>query len=156
MEIIDYPNYLIHRDGRVFSKIKNKFLKHRDNGSGYKIVGLHKNCKPKNFYVHRLLGIHYLENPENKPTIDHINRIRDDNRVENLRWATRKEQIQNQKVKNIRNDNKSGHLYICRCKNSDKWLYQRTLLNKKRIRKVLNTKIDALCFKFIDLLKIDR
>ena len=44
---------------------------------------------------HRLVAEKYLPNPENKPQVDHINRVRHDNRVENLRWATRVENMSN-------------------------------------------------------------
>ena len=49
----------------------------------------------KVYHVHRLVAETFIQNPENKPTVDHINRNRFDNRVENLRWATQKEQIDN-------------------------------------------------------------
>lgn len=48
--------------------------------------------------MHRLVAETFIQNPEGKPTVDHINRARTDNRVQNLRWATRKEQADNTKM----------------------------------------------------------
>lgn len=58
---------------------------------GYLKVTINRN----QYRVHRLVAETFLPNPDNKPTVDHINRIRDDNRVDNLRWATHREQRDN-------------------------------------------------------------
>jgi len=148
MEIINYPNYLIYRDGRVFSKKSNKFLKESTNKDGYKQLSLWKDRKEKKFKIHRLIGIHYIRNPENKETIDHINRNRSDNRVENLQWATRKEQSENQgKYKN----NTSGHKGINYCKTHKIWKYRKR--GKYKVCRSFKCKIDAICFKFYWILK---
>lgn len=62
---------------------------------GYLIAFLFNGSKRKNYRVHRLVAQAFIPNPENKPEIDHINTIRTDNRVENLRWVTKKENILN-------------------------------------------------------------
>lgn len=49
----------------------------------------------KPYFAHRLVAETFLENTDNKPTVDHINRVRTDNRVRNLRWATHSEQREN-------------------------------------------------------------
>lgn len=58
---------------------------------GYKNVTLSQNGKRKTITVHRLVAQVFIPNPELKPCIDHINRNILDNRVENLRWCTAKE-----------------------------------------------------------------
>ena len=89
MEIKDYPNYLIYPDGKVFSKKRNKYLSDNPNKNGYVYADLRDNGKKQMARVHRLVAIHYIPNPNNYNEVDHINRIRNDNRVENLRWANR-------------------------------------------------------------------
>ena len=147
MEIIGFENYLIYNDGRVYNQKFNRFLKHGTN-KGYKQVDLYNQGKHKSHDIHRLVALHYIPNPENKRCVDHINRIRDDNRVENLRWATHSENNQN---KTINKDNTSGHKYICYHKSTDGWLFQKRI-NKKRTTKYFKSKIDALCYKFIFML----
>lgn len=51
--------------------------------------------RKKKLRVHRIVAETFIPNPENKSEVDHINRIRNDNRVENLRWVTREENLQN-------------------------------------------------------------
>ena len=61
------------------------------NSQGYKLVHLNG----KYLRVHRLVAEAFIPNPENKPCVDHKNNIRDDNRIDNLRWATIKENSHN-------------------------------------------------------------
>ena len=57
--------------------------------SGYLQINLvAANGKRKKELVHRLVAITFIDNPENKPEVNHINHIRDDNRLENLEWVT--------------------------------------------------------------------
>lgn len=66
-----------------------------DKSTGYRRFSLYKDGKVKRAYVHRLVAESFIPNVNNKPEIDHINTVRHDNRVENLRWVTRKENRNN-------------------------------------------------------------
>jgi hypothetical protein len=59
------------------------------------MVYLCKDGKSKNRKVHRLVAEAFIPNTENGTSIDHINTLKDDNRVENLRWCTPKENSNN-------------------------------------------------------------
>ena len=89
MEVNGFENYEIHENGNVFNKITKKEMKTHKDRDGYERICLWNNGTKKRFGVHRLLAIHYIDNPNNYNEVDHINRISDDNRLENLRWANR-------------------------------------------------------------------
>lgn len=62
------------------------------NNKGYQAINIiAANGKRKGELIHRLVALHFIDNPENKPEVNHINHIRDDNRVENLEWVTKGE-----------------------------------------------------------------
>ena len=58
---------------------------------GYRKVTIKCNGKHKHVGIYKLMAEAFIPNPENKPQVDHINRIRDDDRLENLRWVTNQE-----------------------------------------------------------------
>ena len=108
--IIGYENfYEIYEDGRVYSKYSNRFLKHNLNRNGYYRVDLCKNGKANHFLIHRLVAIHFIPNPYNKPEVDHIDRNRLNNFIKNLQWATHQENNCN---RTVRSDKKNGAKYV--------------------------------------------
>lgn len=105
-QIKDYEGrYCCDRVGNIYS-FRNKKWKRltlTDHPEGYKQVTLYsdKGKKRTHFLVHRIVASTWIPNPENKPTVDHINRVRTDNRVENLQWSTAKEQCKNMTLRVI-------------------------------------------------------
>tara|TARA_R110000787_G_C13148216_1_gene418141 strand:- start:72 stop:521 length:450 start_codon:yes stop_codon:yes gene_type:complete len=104
MDIEGYEGlYKIYNDGKIWGCKRKKFIIQRVHINGYIEVQLCKNGKMKAYKVHRLMGIYYIPNPNNYKEIDHINRIKTDNRIDNLRWCDRFTNTQNTCV---RKDNK--------------------------------------------------
>jgi len=134
MEIQGYENYLIYQDGRVFSKgnkfNKPRFLKYRDDSRGYYEVYLYKDGKPKNKKIHRLIGEHFIPNPHNYPCIDHKDRNRKNNSLDNLRWCSYA--TNNQNI-GLRKDNKLGIKNISKCQNVG-YQFQKTVDGKSHVK----------------------
>ena len=121
MKIKDFEDYTIDREGNVFNTKFDRFLKPCLNNYGYLRVSLSKNGKQKSFGLHRLLGLAYIPNPNNKPEVDHKDRNTFNNSLSNLRWATREEQLENRgafgeiphKFICYSYDKKTGYKYYC-------------------------------------------
>jgi hypothetical protein len=74
--------------------LQGKVLDYRKARHGYAMASLYRQMKFKNFKVHRLVAAAFLENPLDKPEVNHKNLDKTDNRVENLEWVSPKENIQ--------------------------------------------------------------
>ena len=108
MSVIEgYENYIIFEDGKIINTLSGRELKPCLNNHGYYFICLCKDGKTKLFKLHRLIALAHIPNPYNKPFIDHINRNKKDNRIQNLRWSTKSENMRNQSCKS-----KCGYQFI--------------------------------------------
>jgi hypothetical protein len=86
-------NYSINEEGQVRNDKKGTFKKaYRNKRNGYWVVDLYNNGKSMKVPIHRLVAEAFIPNPYNKLTVDHKDGNRENNSIENLRWATYSEQ----------------------------------------------------------------
>ena len=111
----DFPFYYISNFGRViyYGKTEPRFLKLTKNNYGYIRLSFCNENGQKKQQIHRLVAILFLENPENKNEIDHIDGNTENNIYSNLRWTTHLENMNNKKC-----FNKLNEKYIYKNKNS--------------------------------------
>ena len=92
--------YEISNQGRLksltdqFGRPREMIGSTKPRADGYVSYELNWKGKSKNIYAHRLVALHFIENPENKPFVNHIDSIRNNNYVENLEWCTQSENTQ--------------------------------------------------------------
>ena len=93
---IDYSKYKIFENGKIFSNTKNKFIAVNNKTNGYVYNNLIlTNGKKESFGRHRVIWYYFNGNIPKGYDIDHINGDKTDNRIENLRCVTRKENMNN-------------------------------------------------------------
>lgn len=91
MEIEVYKNYLVNKKGEVFSKNRKRKMTTSVNYKGYEQIYLVVNGKKMTTFVHRLVAIAFLENPNNLPQVNHKDGNKLNNNVENLEWISNKD-----------------------------------------------------------------
>lgn len=117
---------------------------------GYYSIRLRKDGKYVKKYIHRLIGECFIENPGNMAIIDHVNRDKSDNRIENLRWCSITENNRN----SARHDNdmygiywyetRRSYLVKLKLNNTQRYIgWKRTLEEAKLIRDRAKREIDT-------------
>ena len=84
----NYPNYLIDRNGNIYSVQTNKLLKPQLNSSGYYQLGLSNENRVIMNRIHRLVAEQFIPNPRNYPVVNHIDGNKQNNNVDNLEWCS--------------------------------------------------------------------
>ena len=100
MNIIDFitefviPKYHISTKGEITNKKSGRTLKPQTQKLGYQTICIARPKKnPKSVYIHKIVAVFHIPNPNNYSLINHINGNKKDNRVENLEWITAQNNI---------------------------------------------------------------
>lgn len=103
-KIKGYPNYEISSLGRI--KGNRGLLRPYSDSRGYLYVGLHRNGEKKVYSVHRLVALHFIDNPLDKEQVNHIDGDKTNNTIENLEWVTNQENMTHsiEKLGRVRTD----------------------------------------------------
>ena len=111
IRIKEHPHYFAHSEGLIWSQRSQKFIKpvvHRD---GYHRLSICEEGSQLSRSIHRLVAIAHIPNPENKREINHKNGDKADNRVENLEWCTRAENMQHARDNGFRTNLPKGEAH---------------------------------------------
>ena len=143
-EIKGFNNYKVSNFGRLISIKTNKILKPTDNGRGYLRFSLLGDDNNKHtVYLHRIIAEAFIPNPDNKPCIDHINTNKQDNRIENIRWVTYKENTNNElTIERVRNSGKKNKKKIC---SIDEYGNKVVYSSVREAKRKLNILCTAIC-----------
>ena len=82
-----FLNYQVSNTGKVRNANNGKFLKPRMR-RGYLAVDIRADTKKTTYTIHRLVATTFIVNPDHKMQVDHIDNDKNNNCVNNLRWAS--------------------------------------------------------------------
>lgn len=105
-----HDRLLNRKNGMV--KWKGRVLKPQKGSKGHWGVSLWNNNQPKTQYVHRLVAMAFIPNPEGYPLVRHLNDVKEDNRKVNLAWGTHSDNAHDA-VRNGRDFNRQAHKTHC-------------------------------------------
>jgi hypothetical protein len=110
----DIGNYIIEKNGKVFSNFSNKYLKPYKNKDGYLHVDLWINKKRHTYRLHILIAERYVEGWFPDAEVNHKDGNKENNDYTNLEWATRKENIQHAYNTGLRDSVRSINSDFCK------------------------------------------
>jgi len=114
-DVVGYEDYFqVSNTGKIYSKRTNKELKYSVTQKGYCVFVTRfngRNSPAKCFKIHILVAKAFIDNPENKLTVNHIDGNKLNNNVSNLEWATMSEQLKHAAELGLRQP-KKGHDHI--------------------------------------------
>ena len=91
VEIEGFENYEVSNLGKVRNIKSGRTLKPRLDKDGYLVHGLYKNNKQNQLLLHRIIATAFIDNPEEKPCVNHIDENKLNNDLSNLEWCTVRE-----------------------------------------------------------------
>jgi len=134
-----YKEYQISSWGNVKGKF-GRLMKPAKTTRGYLQVNIYEEGVVKKMLVHRLVALCFLDNPDNKEFVDHIDGNILNNKVENIRWATKSQNCMN-RVK--ASNNTSGYKGVCWNKQHQKWMAMIHLNGNNKYLGLYNTAEEA-------------
>lgn len=140
-QVIGYEDlYQISNFGRVKRFYKNKsekILKPIKGHLGYMFYGFSKETKIKTYRIHRLVAIHFIENPHNYPEVNHIDGNKENYSIDNLEWCTRSQ--------NMKHGHSLGLIFINKANDVTRVITKDKLLIIIKMRKLGFTLNEIAC-----------